>query len=236
MKKLLSSLLLLIVLYSCASVPVETIVLSETVGKDIAELERSHVKLVEIHYSDLKDKVNLYIDDVYATFIINFVLSEELEQYQGGSPSIYGSLIAAGKKNADKATTSLAVTEMSDFLEAAREMIESKRSELLNPIELQETEVTQKIKAAYSNTIYANTTITAYLRSVKDVKNAQGQALSIIGLEGTDAKISDNLVRASEEISELIKQAEKVDVKAGSAYDKLEEINVKIKNVTNNQK
>lgn len=219
---------------SCASVPPESITLSETIGKDIAELERSHLQLVDIHYKDLKGKINTYINEVYAPFIINYVLRDELTLYQSGSPSLYTSITAAGE-SADSEVTSHALEEMTDFLEATRAQIDAKRAELLDPIEEQQIQLRSKIHTAYSNTLTANATLTAYLQSVRNVKDAQGRALTLIGLEGADEKVTDNLVRASDEISHLIEEAKKIDLKGEGVYQKFENISNQIKNVTNKE-
>lgn len=224
----------LLLVTSCASVPPESINLSQAIGRDIAELERSHLQLVDIHYKDLKGKINTYIDQVYAPFIINYVLRDELTLYQSGSPSLYTSIIAAGE-SADSEVTSHALEEMTDFLEAARAQIDAKRAELLDPIEQQQIELRSKIHTAYSNTLSANATLTAYLQSVRNVKDAQGRALTLIGIEGADEKITDNLVRASDEVSHLIEEAKKIDLKGEDVYQKFEDISNQIKKVTNKE-
>jgi hypothetical protein len=226
--KLKIGLLCLLSLAGCASVPEESVTLSETLGRDLLELEQSHLQLVSLHYQGLEDKVNTFVDDTYAPFVINFVLKDELELFHSGEPSLYATLTAAAE-SAAKEPTSEALSEMADFVEAAREQIESKRAELLLPILQQEQEVTAAIRRAYANTLYANTALTAHLRSIRKVKEAQGQALSVIGLEGADVKITEHLVRASDEISTLLRKAKEIDAKSDDAYKKLEEISDKIK-------
>lgn len=219
-------------LVGCVSIPKETIVLSETLEKDIAVLQKSHLQMATIHFNDMEDKINIFVDDVYAPFIINHVLKDELQEYQAGNPSIYTSLMKAGESN-DKEVTAKALQEMAEFVKDAQDQIEEKRKEMLLPVQQRKREVTQAITISYNNAINANTTLTAYLRSVQKVKDSQEQVLSMLGLENIDTKISDNLVRISDEISLLNDKAKKVDAESDEAYEKLNEISEKIKQTFN---
>jgi hypothetical protein len=70
---------MLVFLASCVSIPSETISLSQTLGRDLQELKRSHINTINIYYSDLESKINRFIDEVYSPFIIQFVLESEFE-------------------------------------------------------------------------------------------------------------------------------------------------------------
>lgn len=188
--------------------------------------------MATIHFNDMEDKINIFVDDVYAPFIINHVLKDELQEYQAGNPSIYTSLMKAGESN-DKEVTAKALQEMAEFVKDAQDQIEEKRKEMLLPVQQRKREVTQAITISYNNAINANTTLTAYLRSVQKVKDSQEQVLSMLGLENIDTKISDNLVRISDEISLLNDKAKKVDAESDEAYEKLNEISEKIKQTFN---
>lgn len=219
-------------LVGCISIPKETVTLSETIEKDIAELQRSHIKMVNIHFNDLKEKVNVFVDDVYAPFIINYVLKGELQAYQAGEISIYKSIMDAGESD-DKEVTSKALQEMNDFVQAARAEIEKKRMELLQPIQEQEREITEAVNTSYYNALQANATLTAYLRSVQKVKDSQRRAISVLGLKGVDTKITNTLVNTSDQLSSLLEEAKKVDQKSDEAKEKIENISSKIKEILN---
>src|SRR5436305_300220 len=63
-------------LSGCAQIPKESIQLSATVGRDVAEIERSHRALVRIHYDGLERSINRFVDEVYAPYQIGETLKK----------------------------------------------------------------------------------------------------------------------------------------------------------------
>ena len=172
-----------LLLVSCASIPKETVTLSKTIGSDLQILHDSHRNMVQLYYNGIKLNINTFIDDVYAPFIIHHVLEVELNKHKRGESSIYGIIENAGKKGG-KDETEEALNVMLEFQEAANQQINAKKAELLSPILQQEREILSAIDQSYQNTIYANTTLTTYLVSVRKVKECQIEALSFVGLNG----------------------------------------------------
>lgn len=219
------------VITSCASVPKETVTLSQALGSDLVVLHQAHSNIARLHFRKIKDDINSFVDDIYAPFVIQYVLNQELQTYQSGKPSIYTTLEIAGK-NGGKTEIEAAVKEMSDFQESAHKQIERKRNELLMPIMSQEVEILSAIDRSYENTIYANSTITGYLQSVRKVKEAQQEALSVIGLKGADELITNGLVKVSEQVNEAVRKGKEIDVKSENAAQQLDEIATLIKELT----
>jgi hypothetical protein len=219
------------VITSCASVPKETVTLSQALGSDLVVLHQAHSNIARLHFRKIKDDINSFVDDIYAPFVIQYVLNRELQAYQSGKPSIYTTLEIAGK-NGGKTEIEAAVKEMSDFQESAHKQIERKRNELLMPIMSQEVEILGAIDRSYENTIYANSTITGYLQSVRKVKEAQQEALSVIGLKGADELITNGLVKVSEQVNEAVRKGKEIDVKSENAAQQLDEIATLIKELT----
>jgi hypothetical protein len=219
------------VITSCASVPKETVTLSQALGSDLVVLHQAHSNIARLHFRKIKDDINSFVDDIYAPFVIQYVLNQELQAYQSGKPSIYTTLEIAGK-NGGKTEIEAAVKEMSDFQESAHKQIERKRNELLMPIMSQEVEILGAIDRSYENTIYANSTITGYLQSVRKVKEAQQDALSVIGLKGADELITNGLVKVSEQVNEAVRKGKEIDVKSENAAKQLDEIATLIKELT----
>lgn len=215
---------------SCASIPKETVTLSQALGNDLVVLHQAHRNIAELHFRKIKDNINSFVDDTYAPFIIQFVLNKELEAYQAGQPSIY-TILEVMEKNGGKQEIDAAVKEMADFQEAARKQIERKRNELLMPIASQEIEIMGAINQSYENAIYANSTITGYLQSVRKVKEAQQEALSVIGLKGADTLITNGLVQVSEQVNEAVRKGKEIDLKDKNAFQQLEEISTLIKEI-----
>jgi len=219
-------------LTTCVSIPRQTITLSQTIGSDLRELQKAHLNITDIYFRKIKNDINIFIDDVYAPYIIHYVLKNELKKFKDGIPSIYSSIEIAGQKEG-KDESEKALNEMSDFLDAAHKQIESKRNELLLPISKQESDIINSVNQSYENVIYANSTISAYLQSIRKVKDAQEKALTMIGLSGSDTLTTNSLVKLSEQIDIAIRKGKEIDIKSDDASKQLETIIEKIKELTN---
>ena len=221
-----------LLLVSCASIPKETVTLSKTRGSDLQILHDSHRNMVQLYYNGIKLNINTFIDDVYAPFIIHHVLEVELNKHKRGESSIYGIIENAGKKGG-KDETEEALNVMLEFQEAANQQINAKKAELLSPILQQEREILSAIDQSYQNTIYANTTLTTYLVSVRKVKESQNEALSFVGLNGLDTTVTNQLVELSGFIDMILEKGEKINIKSDEAQQQIEDIVNKIKELTN---
>ncbi len=217
---------------SCVVIPKETVTLSETLGDDIKTLHNSHRNMVNIHFEKIKNEINSFVNDVYSPFVINYVLKVELKNYKEGKPSLFGAIEMAGKKEG-KDESENALNEMSDFLDAAQRQIEARRNELISAIASKQNQLLQFVDQSYEHAIYANSTITAYLESIRKVKSAQKDALSMVGLEGADTLIINNLVKLSNQVDMALIKGKKIDIKTDDAYNKLESIIKEIKDLTN---
>jgi hypothetical protein len=188
--------------------------------------------MVQLYYKEIKLNVNAFIDDVYAPFVIHHVLEVELNKHRRGESSIYGIIENAGKTDG-KGETEEALNVMLEFQEAANQQINAKRNELLSPILQQEKEILNAIDQSYQNTIYANAILTAYLVSVRKVKESQNEAFSIIGLNDLDVAVTNRLVELSEFVDTVLEKGEKIDIKSNEAQQQIEDIVNKIKELTN---
>lgn len=233
--KILAVIFSSLLLVSCASIPKETVTLSKTIGSDLQILHNSQRNMVQLYYNGIKHNINAFIDDVYAPFIIHHVLEIELNKHKRGKrgeSSIYGIIENAGKKGG-KDETEEALNVMLEFQEAANRQINVKKNELLSPILQQEREVLSAIDQSYQNTIYANTTLTAYLVSVRKIKESQNEALSIAGLNGLDTTVTNQLVELSSFVDVILDKGEKINIKSDKAQQQIEDIANKIKELTN---
>lgn len=230
--KILTVIFSSLLLVSCASIPKETVILSKTIGSDLQILHDSHRNMVQLYYDRIKLNINTFIDDVYAPFVIHHVLEVELNKYKGGESSIYG-IIENAEKKGGKDETEEALNIMLEFQEAANQQINEKKNELLSPILQQEREILSAIDQSYQNTIYANTTLTTYLVSVRKIKESQNEALSIVGLNGLDTTVTSRLVELSGFIDMVLEKGEKINIKSNEAQQQIEDIVNKIKELTN---
>ena len=231
-RKIIVLLTLTVLISSCVSIPKETVQLSQALGSDLKVLHTSHRNAVSIYYEKIKDNIDIFIKDVYTPFVINFVLKKQLTSYKSGQASIFKSLNDAAQ-NASTTSTEKAVKDIRGFLSAADKQVKKKRAELMNPIVKQETEVLLKIDQSYQNAMYANSTITAYLSSIRKVKETQQEALSLVGLKGLDSTITTRLLQLSNNVKIAIEKGKEIDTKSDNAINQIKEITDKIKELTN---
>ena len=221
-------------LNSCVSVPKETVQLSRVIGTDLTVLQNSHTTMVELFYTEIINNINAFIEEVYAPFIINYVLKGELKNYKNNiSPSIFGVISKAASDGAGKVETEEVLAKMSYFLKTANTRIENKRNELLGPIQKQKDAILRNINTAYENTRRANSSVTNYLQSVLSLKKSQKEILSIVGLKGMDEPLNKTLLKASDVTKSLLVEGKKIDIESEDAFDKIKKISAKIKSITN---
>lgn len=231
--RLLIAIISILMTGSCASVPPETVTLSQTLGKDIKELHKAHRNMVQLYYGKIKDNINIFIDEVYAPYIINYMLNSENERFKSGKPSLYQS-IEEGRKLATPEATEDAITYLQDFLDVVNTQIDKKRKEILSPVQNQETGLLNKINESYENALLANASITNYLVSIRKLKETQQEVVSMVGLKGADTAIINTLMTVSENINDAVNLGKKIDIGSDKAFEDIENITNKIKELTNN--
>jgi vacuolar-type H+-ATPase subunit H len=215
---------------SCISVPKQTVQLSSVIGTDLKVLENSHTTMVGLFYTEIINNINGFIEDVYAPFIINYVLKKELDSYHNSQPSIFEAIEDAATKGG-KANTEKAYNDMSDFLKAARTQIEKKRNELLVPIQKQRDSIILNIKISYGNTILASSSVTSYLQSISSLKESQNEVLSVIGLKGKTEELTNTLLKMSDVAKSLLTKGKEIDIKSDDAYNKMKTLTDEIKSI-----
>lgn len=229
MKKILIASFVILFINACAVIPKETIILSENIGKDLQTLYSSHRNTIQLYYDKIKNNINTFIDDVYSPYIIHFALESELIEYKAGQPSLYTSILNAGTSGG-KEETDNALNNMLNFYQAAIYQIDTKRNEILSPILEQEQQVLKAIDNSYQNALYANSTITAYLLSVRKIKESQDEALATIGLTGINDSTTQKLVELSTFMDQILQESKRIDLKSADAQKQIEEIVNKLKN------
>jgi hypothetical protein len=220
-------------LNSCVSIPKETVQLSKAIGEDLKTLQSSHIAMVDLFYIEITRNINSFIADVYAPYIIHYVLKKEKENYNNQKQSIFGAIENAGKDTAGKTETDEAFNEMTDFLTFANTTIKKKRDELLNPIQKQQDSIIREINRSYKNTMYANSAIINYLESALKVKESQKQVLSIVGLKGKDEELNNTLLKVSSYTKSLLEKGKEIDIKSDKAKDQMKILLNEIKTTIN---
>ncbi|MFT6843781.1 MAG: hypothetical protein ACJASR_002566 [Psychroserpens sp.] len=221
---------------SCASVPKETVLLSQTLGKDLKILHNSHRNIVQLYYKKIKDNINVFVEEVYTPYNINYRLNKELQDYKNGDYSLYGLMLPKPQGSIVKLDTLRVNKElinyMEDILFIVKSDIEDYRAELLSPIETEERELLNKINQSYENVLLANASITNYLKSIQKLKETQQEVLSMVGLSGADTTVINSLVTVSEKVNEAVKAGKKINIESDNALEEIEKVAKQIKTIT----
>lgn len=213
-----SVLPVLVVLAACAQVPKESVELSNTVGRDIAEIERSHRAFINLYYDQMERSANRFVDEVYMPYLIGETLKD---------PEVGGALAEAineaGQPGANEQTKKDTFEAMGYYFMSTRTNIEEFRKKILAPLQSQRREILLALEAAYLRVKEGNSTVTAYLASVVKVTNEQNKLLAKAGLPDLQSQIAEKADKFNKEIGALNEEAQSIKDKLKDT-DKLKSV------------
>lgn len=200
MKKIYWAILVVVAhaLMGCAQVPRESLQISQTLGRDLAEVQRAHLGLVELHFDRLEGEVEKFVRTVYAPYQIQRTLADE---NIGGVLVKEISAMSNGgitQQQANNVAKILAV-----YVEELQLEIEAYRVEKVSPLKIQRAAVIEKISETYMNMQMANAATTGYLSSLVQVRDIQNELLEKAGAPNMQNKIAEDLSKASDAIAKL---------------------------------
>lgn len=195
----------------CSTVPVAAVELSNTVGRDLEEVHRSHHALAVLHFDKIVAEVNLFVDETYrAAFITQFASEFKLSDKV--------KLIL--KEDPEKL-----LPVMTRFVAIATERVEKKRKELLDPIEAQRRDVLKNIDLAHRQIQSAQAIVSGHLASVVKLHEVQNEVLAKVGLGDVRKHISTKTSEVSDAVKEIVKKGKKIDSGIATAKEKIEKFN-----------
>ncbi len=179
-----------------AKVPEEVVELSYTVGEDLSGLQASYRSLIATHFDNLRSQRNAFIDTQWRPlFLERFVEESQLVSIVTNSP-------------ANDLPEILNI-----WVEIALDTIEARRATLIDPINQDEAALLRLVDQAFANLIWANTTITSHLNSIRKVQEVEDRALTSLNLKGLRDQIDAQLLLVSQKADSALtrfKQAENV--------------------------
>ncbi|WP_321470984.1 hypothetical protein [Halarcobacter sp.] len=232
MKKNLLFLLFIITLFSsCAQVPKQSVELSTTLGKDIANTHQAHIQLAKLFFKRMENDVNRFIDTTYTQYQIRAAMKRQKELADiNSNKSLILAIQHAFKDNASSKLQTKVLKGMEIFVQKIHEDIEKMRKEMLNPLKKQEEELISSINRAYQTMHYANSIVTGHLSSIIKVHDLQQEVLEKIGIEkDLRVEIGEKLSKSSLKIAELINKTEYANEKIDKAKQTAESIKETIK-------
>lgn len=215
--KILVMVTIALAMTACAQVPKQSIELSATVGRDIAEMHRAHRELGILHFERIIADLNRFVDDVYAPFQIEKTLQE------------YQSVLADAIKQASQPDPTgqaqkNAYTMLKVYVEELRKEIESYRNELISSVKNDKDHFLARLDVSYQQIHYANSIVTGHLSSIVKVYDTQDEILAKAGIESLRQESGEKLAEISVEVAKIVDKAEKGSEKIDEAAEKLKDL------------
>ena len=202
---------------ACAQVPKESVTLSATVGRDMAEMQRAHLELADLYFQRLESDINTFVDDVYAPFQIQ----ETAKQFK---PELVSAIENASRPDSSPQAQQDLLSILGIYLEELRTEIESYRRSLLEPIEVQKAALLSEIESSYTQIHYANSIVTGHLSSVVRVHEAQSELLQEVGIGDLRTRLGTKTAEVSDQIRDLVLEGRSTEAKIGKLSEKLQSL------------
>ena len=215
--------MLVILASSCTQVPREAVELSATVGRDIAEIKKSHLQLLKIHYDGLIKNINDFVDDVYLPYQIQKSLSDDVIKQD-----MLDSIEAASSESNDGVAQKDAFLKMKYFHLIIHEEVEAYRKLKLSPVKQQYELVLNNLNGSYEQIHYANSIVTGHLASVVKVHDTQNEIIKDTKLNNLRVNVGAELAGVSQGVAELVQQANDKETDLGELIKEFEKLAKKI--------
>ena len=204
-------------LFACAQVPKESVTLSATVGRDMAEMHRAHRELAVLYYDRMIQDINEFVDEKYVPFQIR----ETLKKYGN---TLIKAIQDGAKPDATGDAQKIVMGYLTIYLEELRNNIEAYRKKLLDPIQKQKEAFLKELEESYRKIHYANSIVTGHLSSVVKVHETQDELLAEVKMEGLRSDIGGSLSEFAAQVTEFLAKARKSDETVSKLSENLETI------------
>lgn len=197
-------------LFGCAEIPPSTMEISDTVGRDLGVLHEANIALVDTLFDRMEDDVEQFIDTQYRPAYVKKLVEE------------FGLINEINLAMAEQPEAVLIVLD--EFVRAAVEDVDRKRSELLDKIQQQHNQVRAEVDKSFKQVRTAQAVIGAHLASVMKVHDMQAEILERAGLEDARHIIASKTAEVSSKIRDITKKGREVEGAWDEKVAKLEEL------------
>jgi len=196
------SIILVVLITGCAQVPKEAVELSATVGRDLSEMKKSHIALVDLYYKELQDDINSFIDNVYLPYQIQRTLADDVWKKE-----MLAAIESASQPDPTGTKQKESFEKIEAFLLIIQEEVENYRKLKLKPVQDQYSNVLSIINKSYDQIHYANSIVTGHLASVVKVHETQNEILEKLNLKDLRINVGEGISGVSDKIGELVQEA-----------------------------
>ena len=206
--------ILLTFLAGCASVPPESVRLSRAMGQDLAALQASYEALIDSHFERLKAERLRYVEEEWTPAYISEWINDGMLRETARGEVVYDESAGEFVQPTPGVAEKQLLGTVESWADAAIHDIDSKKAELLEPLESDRKKLLRDVRLGFAHIQEANANITALLQSLTDLQGAQAEALERMKLNNFAEKISARLADVSD--------------KAASALERIRELNSKL--------
>lgn len=208
-------------LISCASIPKEAPVLSEQLGKEINNLEGSHIRLVESFFELKRKNLRTYLEEKWLPqYAESFFAKPDIQE-------MWEQVSATGEEE----------NRLMFLLVTAPELqvdINNQYQQTIEPLNQLERALKSALQQRYLRARSINNTLTSFLISAAEVDENRQRYLNMAGL--TEDKISAAIDQTESLTSELLIKALDANSKLKGAEDNIQDYKKKINNIIENIK
>jgi hypothetical protein len=244
-----------LIVFGCASAPKKTLELTQVTEEQVGELQKSHIRFVQLYYKKLKSDVNEFIDRRWipvflskavqnekfradldnAYLVSNIDPSEVRVTWRGGPlPEPQKRAIVEGIEKSISDQRGRLGQVLLDFSEEAQRQIIGKRRKLLRPVEDQERMVIREINASYADLQGAQAALKAYLSSLVELKESQELVLKKLGALKRSEEIMNAALGANETLSVILQEKENTEEAVRIFLEQMKKSEKRIKNQVSN--
>lgn len=184
--------------FGCARVPQESVELSATVGRDLAEVHRAHRQLALRYFEGMRGDVEEFVASVYRPYVIQTTMADL---------HLVDSIQAASAPGSPLDPADV----MGIYVEETLAQIAEFRTSMLAPIEAQERQLLTSIDDVFQRLQNANAIVTGHLASVRKVRDTQEELLAGIGAPGLSDRIGGQLADFSSGVGRLLQGARRTE-------------------------
>lgn len=182
--------------FSCASIPKEAPMLSQSLGVEIQQLESSHFQLIEVYFDLKRENARAYLQNVWLPRFAERFFSK---------PAI--------KEMWEVVSTTGSEEDRLRFLLVTAPQLQSDIDKqyqfMIGPLDQLEKQLKSSLNEKFNNARSINNTLTSFLVSAAEVDQNRQRYLEMAGI--TEEKISSAIHDIEVATSSMLSKAEKAD-------------------------
>lgn len=212
----------------CSTTPKEVVELSYQIGEDLSSVHKSYKVLIHSYFEMLRqERISYLEEDWIPLYIRTWVEDGRLIEVARGDIVWSEEQEAFIKPINDKEEGLL--TTICFWAQAAVSEIESKREDLLGPLNKQEDELSLWVDDEFNRLYRGNAAITAHLNSIRKVQEVNDNIFSALNVKDLRDKIDNALIDASDNAKKGLEAIRKADGLTEKVKTKLEKTEARLK-------